>query len=60
MRRKLTLLGFALLATAGTFVLQPRPVAAASNCFCDDAACCNYCCHVGTRIICTERPCSVQ
>jgi hypothetical protein len=61
MRRKLALLGFALLAVAGTFCLQPRP-AEASSCFCADPACCNYCCPVGTggKVICTERPCAIQ
>jgi len=59
MRRKLALLGFALLAAAGTFVLQPRP-AEASSCFCADPYCCDYCCPVGGKVICTERPCPVQ
>jgi hypothetical protein len=59
MRRKLILLGLALLGTAGTLCMQPRP-AAASNCFCDDAACCNFCCILASgRIICSERPCHV-
>ncbi|HEY4595488.1 MAG TPA: hypothetical protein VIJ02_03740, partial [Thermoanaerobaculia bacterium] len=59
-KRKLAFLGFALLATAGTLVLQPRP-AEASNCFCADAACCDYCCTLSSgKVICTERPCPVQ
>lgn len=60
MKRKLTLLGFALLATAGTFCLQPR-TAEASSCFCADPACCNYCCPLASgKLICSERPCAVQ
>ena len=57
MKRKLTLLGFALLAAAGTFCLQPR-TAEASSCFCADAACCDYCCRLANgTVTCTERPC---
>jgi hypothetical protein len=60
MRRKLTLLGFALLTVAGTFWFQPR-TAEASNCFCADPYCCDYCCTLSSgKVICTERPCPVQ
>jgi hypothetical protein len=58
MRRKLIVLGLALIGCVGTLCLQPRPVAADSDCFCDGPACCNYCCKLsGGRFICTERPC---
>ena len=57
MRRKLALLGFALLTAAGTFAFQPR-TAEASNCFCADPACCDYCCTLPNgHVTCTERPC---
>lgn len=57
MRKKLALLGFALLATAATFLLQPRP-AEASSCFCADPQCCSFCCPLpGGKVICSARAC---
>jgi len=58
MRRKLILLGFALLGAAGALCIQPRTAEAASDCFCADPICCNICCKLtGGRVICTERAC---
>lgn len=58
MRRKLIVLGLALLGFVGTLYLQPRTAEASNDCFCDGPACCNYCCKLsGGRVICTERPC---
>jgi hypothetical protein len=60
MKKKLIVLGIALMGVAGALCIQPR-TAEASNCFCDDAACCNYCCVLSSgKIVCTERPCAVQ
>jgi hypothetical protein len=57
MKRKLIVLGLALMGFVGALCLQPRPVAADSTCFCDSPACCNWCCRSGGRILCSERPC---
>jgi hypothetical protein len=57
MRRKLIVLGLALMGFVGTLCLQPR-VAEASSCGCQDAACCNWCCTLSSgKVICSERPC---
>ena len=59
MRRKLIVLGLALMGFVGTLCLQPR-TAEASDCFCDGPACCNICCVLsGGRVVCTERACQV-
>ncbi len=59
MRKKLAYLGFGLALTIAALASGVRPAVAASNCTttCDPGGCCQTCCHVGAKIICTLRPC---
>jgi hypothetical protein len=60
MRKKLAYLGLGLGLTIAALASGVRPAAAASNCttICDpNGGCCSTCCRIGTRVICTERPC---
>jgi hypothetical protein len=57
MRRKLTYLGLGLALTVVALVSGVKP-AEASNCVTNCSGdCCSTCCQVGTRWICTYRPC---
>ena len=58
MRKKLAYLGLGLGLTVAALVSGVRPAAAASNCFTVCSGdCCSTCCHIGNKVICTERPC---
>jgi hypothetical protein len=57
MRKKLTYLALGLGLTAAALVSGVKPAEAASNCVTTCNVCCQTCCRIGTRIICTQRPC---
>jgi len=58
MRKKLAYLGLGLALTLAALAASVQP-AAASNCTttCDPGGCCQTCCQVGGKVICTLRPC---
>lgn len=57
MKRKLLILGIALMGVAAAVGFQPR-TATAANCFCADPECCNICCQITPgKLICTLRAC---
>jgi hypothetical protein len=57
MRQKLTCLALGLGLTVAALVSGVKPAEAASNCVTTCNGCCQTCCHIGTRVICTYQPC---